>query len=108
MAPCAGDLERGLRLAGGGQALRAGALTLCDREAEIRVRAVERFKACTDFAARFGGAVILGGIRGLQACSREEALEAFRQGGAHAGGRGVTGGIGPIHPTESGYIPTRA
>ncbi|KRT76146.1 MAG: xylose isomerase domain-containing protein [Armatimonadetes bacterium CSP1-3] len=142
---CAGDLERGLRLAAEvgfaaveisvrdpadlgvrrlekllsalglqlsavatGQSFYTDGLNLCDREAEIRVRAVERFKACTDFAARFGGAVILGGIRGLQACSREEALEAFRQCVAHAGGRGVTVCIEPINRYETDFLNTIA
>lgn len=89
-----------------GQSYYTDGLSLCHAERETRLLAAGRFKAAAGLAAALSGRVILGGIRGLLRCSREEALESIRLCVADAAALGVTVLVEPINRYETNFVNT--
>ncbi|HID85813.1 MAG TPA: ribose 5-phosphate isomerase B [Anaerolineae bacterium] len=107
----------GLRLSalGTGQAYLADGLSLADPSPEVQKQVVARLQSHVRLAARFGAAVIIGGVRGRFAghqddwhAQRERALESLRAIARSASDHGVQLLVEPLNRYETNFINTVA
>jgi len=115
LAAMLGDHALRLSAVATGQACLVDSLCLSSPDSDIREAAAGRLSGAIELAARFGAAVIVGGIRGRlagspaeQASQRAGAIEAIRGCAVHAAEREVTLLIEPINRYETNFVNTAA
>jgi sugar phosphate isomerase/epimerase len=96
-----------------GQSYYNDGLSLTSGEPDVQARLLDRMKAFIDFAAGWGGLLIIGGVRGVltgdaMTCpdQRRRAQEAVRSYAEYAAPRGVSLAIEPINRYETNFINT--